>query len=935
MVSLGALSFAAPWLLSALAGLPVIWWLLRLLPPAPKRVAFAPVRLLLGLDQSEQTPAHTPWWLLLLRMLIVALLIVGLADPILNASSLLSSRGALVLVIDDGWPSAPDWTSRTRLVDTLLEEADRQDIPVAIVRTTLDAAPGALPSLVSAQDARDKIFALSPKSWLPSRSGTANAHLETVKTLLDSRGLDADVYWLSDGLDYGAGDDFADALSALGRLTVVVPAGGAEAVALGPPELTGDGFLVRALRPDADNLVARELRVRVIGQKAQLLSHTTIALSAGETAGTGLAKLPLDLRNLARRIEISNARSAGGVVLLDDSWQRQRVGLVTVGQEDAQPLLSDIYYLERALSPHAELIKGSMQDVLTQNISTLILADVGQIVGDDKDAVRTWVEAGGTLIRFAGPRLASHSDDLIPVRLREGARALDGSLSWEEPQKIAPFDDASPFTGLDVPEDVAVARQVLAQPGIELGQKTWAQLADGTPLVTGDRLGRGRRVLFHVTANPDWSNLPLSGLFVDMLHRIVSRATTAVPGAQSENVPVSGAARLAKPDRILNGFGELEPATGGLDAIPLQSRKIVVPSAETPPGYYDAGGLVFALNAQPEPFEMTALSPSALFGPVKSYTLQQSVYLQPAVLAAALLLLLGDGVVALFLSGRLQLSRLPVGAVMAAIVVGALWAAVPAQAQSAGSDAAEDFALRATLETPLAYVITGDAAVDRMSHAGLRGLSRALRQRTAMEPPLEPMGVRVDHDELAFFPLLYWPVTSASQPIDEETRAKIDAYLKHGGTILFDTQDYQSSVTGYGASTNNLVLQALLDGLDIPALEPIPEDHVLTKSFYLLQDFPGRWSGGRVWVEAGRQTDTSSVIDATDGVSSIIIGSNDFAAAWAEDSDGRALAAVVPGGERQRELSKRFGVNVVIYVLTGNYKADQVHVPALLERLGQ
>lgn len=935
MVSLGALSFAAPWLLTAVVGLPVIWWLLRLLPPAPKRVAFAPVRLLLGLEQSEQTPAHTPWWLLLLRMLIVALLIVGLADPILNASSLLSSRGALVLVVDDGWPSAPDWPSRVRLVDTLLEEADRQDVPVAVVRTTLDAAPGALPTLVSAQDARDKIFALSPKSWLPYRSAIADTQIQVVKTLLEARNLDADVYWLSDGLDYGWGDKFAERLSALGRLTTVLPAGGAEAIALGAPELTNDGFLVRVLRPDAGNLAPRELRVRVIGQQAQLLGHTTLVLEDGETEANGVAELPLDLRNLARRIEISNARSAGGVVLLDDSWQRQRVGLVTVGQEDAQPLLSDIYYLERALSPHAELVKGSMQEVLTQNISTLILADVGQIVGDDKQAVRAWVEAGGTLIRFAGPRLASHSDDLIPVRLREGARALDGSLSWEEPQEIAPFDSTSPFAGLDVPADVAVARQVLAQPGIELGQKTWAQLADGTPLVTGDQLDRGRRVLFHVTANPDWSNLPLSGLFVDMLQRIVSRATFAAPGGESDGTSVSNEARLAKADRVLNGFGELQPATGGLDAIPLQSRKFVVPSAKTPPGYYDAGGMVFALNAQTDPFEMTALSSSSMFGTVKSYALQQSVYLQPAFLAAALILLIGDGVLALFLSGRLRLSRLPVGVATAAVLIGAIWMAAPVQAQSASVDAAEDFALRATLETPLAYVITGNAAVDRMSHAGLRGLSRALRQRTAMEPPIEPMGVRIDRDELAFFPMLYWPVTGTSQHIDDETRAKIDAYLKHGGTILFDTQDYQSSVTGYGASANNLVLQALLDGLDIPALEPIPEDHVLTKSFYLLQDFPGRWSGGRVWVEAGRQTDTSSVTDATDGVSSIIIGSNDFAAAWAEDADGRALAAVVPGGERQREFSKRFGVNVVIYVLTGNYKADQVHVPALLERLGQ
>jgi hypothetical protein len=102
---------------------------------------------------------------------------------------------------------------------------------------------------------------------------------------------------------------------------------------------------------------------------------------------------------------------------------------------------------------------------------------------------------------------------------------------------------------------------------------------------------------------------------------------------------------------------------------------------------------------------------------------------------------------------------------------------------------------------------------------------------------------------------------------------------------------------------------------------------VLTKSFYLLQDFPGRSAGGEVWVEEGSGDG--------DGVSAVVIGGNDWAGAWATDDGGQPLFAVVPGGERQREMAYRYGVNLVMYALTGNYKADQVHVPAILERLGQ
>jgi hypothetical protein len=168
-------------------------------------------------------------------------------------------------------------------------------------------------------------------------------------------------------------------------------------------------------------------------------------------------------------------------------------------------------------------------------------------------------------------------------------------------------------------------------------------------------------------------------------------------------------------------------------------------------------------------------------------------------------------------------------------------------------------------------------------------------------------------------------MTDAQQKLSSNAREKIESFIKGGGTIVFDTRDRQTGMdNGPGAAK----LAQIATGLDLPALTPIPADHILTKSFYLLQDFPGRWTGGTVWVERNETV-------GNDGVSSIVVGSNDWAAAWAQDSRGRPLYPAVPGGERQREMATRFGINLVMYVLTGNYKADQVHVPAILERLGQ
>jgi hypothetical protein len=131
-------------------------------------------------------------------------------------------------------------------------------------------------------------------------------------------------------------------------------------------------------------------------------------------------------------------------------------------------------------------------------------------------------------------------------------------------------------------------------------------------------------------------------------------------------------------------------------------------------------------------------------------------------------------------------------------------------------------------------------------------------------------------------------------------------------------------------------LRDILSSLDVPELEPVPREHVLTKTFYLLRDFPGRFNSGQTWVETlPREDDDESAqrpARGGDGVSPIIITSNDLAGAWAVRPDGQYMLPVTGGDPRQREFA---GANIVMYTLTGNYKADQVHAPALIERLGQ
>ena len=129
----------------------------------------------------------------------------------------------------------------------------------------------------------------------------------------------------------------------------------------------------------------------------------------------------------------------------------------------------------------------------------LILADVGNVT-EALNRLNKWIDNGGVLVRFAGPHLAGAEDNLVPVKLRRGGRILGGSLSWDKPQQLAGFSRDSPFNGMTVPTDITVTRQVLAEPDAQLTDRTWATLADGTPLVTAERRGKGLLVLFHVTA---------------------------------------------------------------------------------------------------------------------------------------------------------------------------------------------------------------------------------------------------------------------------------------------------------------------------------------------------------------------------------------------------------------------------------------------------
>jgi hypothetical protein len=920
---LGSVGFTAPLLLLGLIALPILWLLLRAVPPAPIRRRFPGVALLLGLTDDEVETDKTPWWLLLLRMAALAAAIIGFAGPVLNPQQGDTATGPLLVLLDGSWADARDWPRRMDRAAALIDEVGREGRTVAVVRLTDK------PSEVAFQAANawaQRLGGIAPQPWAPDLSGWAGS--------LPEGGFSS--FWLSDGVAHPGREALLTALQARGAVTVFESP---RPVTVLRPARFEDGVVkLSASRFPATDAATLEVSARGLDPSGieRELARLPLEFDAGAGDAEASLSLPPELRNRISRFELAGLRSAAAVSLTDDSLKRRKVALISnSGAAEGLQLLSPVHYLHQALEPVAELIDGSLSDVVLASPDVIVLADVATLSPDEADAVWNWLDKGGLLLRFAGPRLAASDvsraseDALMPVRLREGGRNVGGAMSWGEPKSLAPFRDGSPFFGLEVPADVAVSAQVLAQPDPFLSERTIAALADGTPLVTRKAVGQGQVVLFHVTANAEWSSLPLSGLFVQMLERLAVSTRASAP----DTADLEG--QIWVPQVLLDGFGAINDAGDhpGVEGADLALALTMGPNAVLPPGLYAGEDRRLALNViGPE----TALSPATWPAAITVEGLEVMVEqaLKGAALALALALLLVDVLAALLVSGRLTRAA----GRSAALVLAGLLLLAPGHARAQDALPDDLRAIEATSAVRLGYVLTGDSKIDDISEAGLRGLGIRLFERTTIEP-LDPIAVDIESDELAFFPFLYWPVTVDQPAPSGAAYAALNRYLRTGGMILFDTRD--GDIAGASTTAEARRLQLLAAPLDIPPLEVIPEDHVLTRSFYLLQDFPGRYASRAVWVEAAppdaERAEGMPFRNLNDGVTPVVIGGNDWAAAWALDARGAPVFPVGRGyaGERQREIATRFGINLIMHVLTGNYKSDQVHVPALLERLGQ
>jgi hypothetical protein len=901
----GGLIFLQPLALIALGALPLLYWLIRNLPPPARPVVFAPFALL-PKEEGAPKSASAPWWIIVLRLLIAAVIIFAVALPQWGRPQVLTGEGPVTIVVQMGWTSAPVQDAMRAEALRIARQAGNENRLVRLMITEqglTQAAPETSDRVVETINAlRPGAFPDAPDEVLP-----------------DLEAIEGALYWISDGL---ALPGAVRSLLAARGATVINPHGGREAVLLGTPRPVPDGMIVSARR--ASGVGERSIALLFDDKEGQTLLQETLRFAPGETFAEKTLPLATRIRNEIAIVRIAGSPGVGGVQALDARWFTPRVAVISAGVgERSQPLLDPRHYLKAAFSARGELDEIAPGDAIGLGRDVWLVPGDVAMDAPLREHLAAAMEEGAVVVRFADEAMLRENldDPLLPVALRDADRRLGGTLTWEDAQSIAPFTDGSPFAGISLPSDTRVRRQILADPVFAREDQIWARLDDGTPIVSAAKRAKGWLVFFHTSLDPQWTNL---GQAPQMVHLAERLSALASPARASQSA-MTQEVRYSLHQGLTNEGRLQAPIRNSLALSEVELGSIAI-SPSAPAGLWQAGARIRARNLADQETSLEPLgTPEGV--EVVSAQSRSGVSLVPilAALAAALVvidlmfqLIMGGGSSATRALMRM-LQRRPFHFGVGALLAGLMLMALP---QASDADDAEMLA-RVTNALTIGYVSDLVDPTRRITdRAGWESLSGLLFNRTSVEGLIaEP--VRLGSDNISAFPMIYWSVPRSLAPLDPGVATKLRRFLENGGVLVLDT--YDAGVPRHSAHPGLASIDA---ALGIPPLAEPDANHVIRRSFYLLDTFPGLWDDAPLYVDA-------EVIAERDGVSSVLITSADWTGAWATDENQMPFNLPVPGGIRQREMAIRVGINLVMYVLTGNYKSDQVHVPAFLERLGR
>ncbi len=893
-----ALTFLNPWFLFAFLAVPLLILLLRVIPPPPKQVTLATARFLEKLVTQKRTSHKTPWWLLVLRTLILFFIILAFAHPVMRKDTSAQLTKPVLLIIDNSWSAAQNWEQLILKATHTLRDAQSADLTVRLALTA--PLPGQEKPLLKSADnpatLKSFINGLTPEAWQGKDGSLAQ--------ILDGENDEnMDVVWLSSGLTSNGSRQLYNEVSDYASLKIYHPNDAALPLVLSNEKdtISSHNYLISRAVPSQINQA-----ITLLGQNKNNTVLEQNSLSFSGNALTVEFEHITEKSVRSEKLRVAGQTTAASVLLLGKGGEKPYVGIATSDAEESDSTFTDSeYYLTRALQPFAKVTVGTPQTLLEEkNLSVLILPDISTLPIEQLDKLEKWINKGGLLLRFGGPSTAQIDQLPTAVPMQKGERALGGDLTWEQTQTLAEFSESSPFYGLELSDNITLKKHLLAKPEETKPENIWASLSDGIPFVTAAKYNRGLVVYIHTTADPSWSDFPLTGMYIEILKKIISmsdRPAEAFQQSAKGNVFLS-------PVLVLNAKGELVKPSPLFKSFSIAEQDTIEPNSLNPPGIYSYKGLNKALNlgntiGQIEP-TTTLNGNESLFSILDGNNERD---FKPLLLKIALLLFFVDWAVMLYLmrlSDNLKSLFARYKRQFSSLIILSFLCFIPANISYAQNNDINNIS-----NMHLAYFKTGNAFLDNKSRNGLTQLQNTLIARTSVEP-YGVMPLDIENDTLLFYPFIYWYVTVEQQSLSEKAKTKLQSYIENGGLVIVDLGTPAAVQSG---SSETEFFLSLVDGINLPPLQQISDNHPLRRSFYLLDKLHGRYDSPNVWASYDPDNLENSV-------AGLIIGGNDWAGAWASGTN---------------EMANRTGINLTMYALTGNYKSDQLHLPFILERLGQ
>ena len=513
--TLNIINFGNIFPLLGLIALPIIFFIIRFYPPVPKEKEYSSFFLLKDIVRKNSSKAKFPLWLLIFRLLLCLLVILFFSDPYLTTAKQTGNYKNYTIIADNGWSISNNWQNYKNIIKEISIEAENKKKEIHfyfsssenILEPTIFKSHNEVlefieknPPLVQQTNRKNVIKVLKKNNYFNS------SKVFFIFSNFDSRSIESQTKILK---LIKENNSSAEIINPIKKITFL------EKVNINKENLE---LIIKRKGIYINN----DFVIQIIGNNGEILFKKKYTYNSNIDEYKIIETFPVEIINQFFKIKILNENHAGAYFYLDDYTKRVSIGIVAEDETFLEkPLLSPIYYLKKSLNQNNSTYIASVKKILDKKKSVIFLPSNNRLLKADENRLKKWVEEGGVLVRFSDKNIIKQKDLYFDEKnYFQSLRNIAKDFSIQSKLSISPFKKNTLLSSLNIPKDLTFEKQlILDNYGSDI--IVLASLEDKSPLITMKHVGYGKVILFHVTSNNEWSNLPLSSLFRDIISKLL------------------------------------------------------------------------------------------------------------------------------------------------------------------------------------------------------------------------------------------------------------------------------------------------------------------------------------------------------------------------------------------------------------------------------